>query len=64
MLEGFERSGTVQNAHSTNTPAIGPYLVSDQQSAFCARVETVLMGSIYRMSIVRPMNKAFSLDEI
>lgn len=64
MLEGFERSGTVQNAYSTNTPAIGPYLVSDQQSAFGARVETVLMGSIYRMSIVRPMNKAFSLDEI
>ena len=64
MLEGFERSGTVQNAYSTNTPAIGPYLVSDQQSAFNARVETVLMGSIYRMSIVRPMNKAFSFDEI
>ena len=64
MLEGFERSGTVQNAYSTNTPAIGPYLVSDPQSAFSVRVETVLMGSIYRMSIVRPMNKAFSLDEI
>ena len=64
MLEGFERSGTVQNANSTNTPAIGPYLVSDQQSAFGTRVETVLMGNVYQMSIVRPMNKAFSLDEI
>ena len=46
------------------TPAIGPYLVSDQQSAFGVSVETVLMGSIYRMSIVGPMNKALSLDEI
>lgn len=64
MLKGFKRSGTVQNAKSTNTPAIGPYLESDQRTAFCARVKTILMGRVYQMSIVRPMNKAFSLDEI
>ncbi len=63
MFEGFKRSGTVQNAYSTNTPVIGLYLVSDQKFVFGARVKAVLMGSVYRMSIVRPMNKAFNLTK-